>query len=70
MWVIPTAEFQREHYSRREWVAGILEQCGDPEAAFRNWMARDAEFAVWVTAEASALGLGLLRVGGSRKVDE
>ena len=70
MWIIPTADFQREHYSKREWVAGILEQCDDPEAAFRNWMARDAEFARWVAAEASALGLGLLRVGGRRTVDE
>lgn len=70
IWVIPTADFQRGHYSKREWVGGILEQCDDPEAAFRNWMARDAEFAGWVAAEVSALGLGLLRVDGRRTVDE
>jgi 2-phosphoglycerate kinase len=70
MWIIPTTDFQRRHYSRREWVGGILEQCDNPEAAFNNWMAREAEFARWVTAEAAALGLGQLQVSGERTVEE
>jgi 2-phosphoglycerate kinase len=70
LWVIPTADFQREHYSKREWVCRILEQCDSPEAAFRNWMERDAEFARWVAAEACELGLELLTVDGKRTIEE
>ena len=70
IWVVPTADFQREHYSKREWVCRILEQCDSPEAAFRNWMERDAEFARRVAAEVSELGLELLRVDGKRTIEE
>lgn len=70
LWVVPTAEFQLEHYSKREWVCRILEQCDNAEAAFRNWMGRDAEFARWVTAEAGELGLELLRVDGTHTIEE
>lgn len=70
VWVVPTADFQREHYSKREWLGRILEQCDSSEAAFHNWMGRDAEFARWVTAEAAELGLELLRVDGSHTVEE
>jgi hypothetical protein len=70
VWVIPTPDFQRGHYSKRAWVGGILGQCDDPEAAFRNWLARDAGLARWVAAEASALGLGLLQTDGSRTMEE
>lgn len=70
LWVVPTADFQREHYSKREWVCRILEQCDSPEAAFRNWMERDAEFARWVAAEVNELGLELLTVDGRRTIEE
>ena len=70
MWVIPTADFQTVHYARRDWVPGVLEQCDDPAAAFRNWMARDAGFARWLTAEVNALGLELLRVDGKQTIEE
>ena len=70
LWVVPTADFQSTHYSKREWVCRILEQCDSPEAAFRNWMERDAEFARWVAAEANELGLELLTVDGKRTIEE
>lgn len=70
MWVVPTAGFQREHYARREWVSEVLEQCDNSEAAFHNWMERDAEFARWVTTEVDELGLELLRVNGGRTMEE
>lgn len=70
MWVVPAADFQREHYSRREWVCRVLEQCDSPEAAFHNWMERDAGFARWVTAEAGELGFELLRVDGRHTIEE
>ena len=70
LWMIPSADFQREHYSKRPWVRGVVEQCRHPEAAFGNWMERDARFAEWVEAEASALNLQVLKVGGRQTVEE
>lgn len=70
IWVVPTPDFQTEHYARRGWVPGVLEQCDEPEAAFHNWMERDAGFARWLTSEVEALGLELLRVDGQRTIEE
>lgn len=70
IWVIPTAEFQREYYSARTWARGIVEQCDNPEVAFDNWMQRDIRFAKWIEAEVGALDLRLLRIDGSRTLAE
>jgi hypothetical protein len=70
IWVVPTADFQREHYSKREWVCEILAQCDNSEAAFHNWMKRDVEFAHWVAAEVNALGLEVLQVDGKHTVED
>ena len=70
IWVIPTAEFQREHYSARAWARGIVAQCDNPEVAFDNWMQRDIRFAKWIEAEAGALDLRLLKIDGSRTIAE
>lgn len=70
IWVVPTANFQAEHYARRDWVHGVLEQCDDREAAFHNWMERDAGFARWLMAEVNALGLELLQVDGKQTLEE
>ena len=70
IWLIPSADFQRAHYSRRDWVRGILAQCSKPEEAFHNWMERDIRFAQWIEAEASATHLSLLRVDGNRTIEQ
>jgi 2-phosphoglycerate kinase len=70
IWLIPTADFQRAHYSRRDWVPGILEQCSKPEEAFHNWMERDIRFAQWIEAEACATHLPVLRVDGTRTIEQ
>jgi 2-phosphoglycerate kinase len=70
IWMIPSGDFQREHYAKREWVRGIIEQCDNPQAAFQNWMERDVEFAQWLSAEVNVLELGLLTVDGERTVEE
>jgi 2-phosphoglycerate kinase len=70
IWIIPTPDFQREHYSLREWARKIVEQCNDPEVAFQNWMERDIRFAEWIEAEVSTLDLQLLRIDGSRTIAE
>lgn len=48
IWIIPTADFQRTHYSKRDWVRDILAQCSKPAEAFHNWMERDIRFAQWI----------------------
>jgi len=70
IWVIPSADFQREHYSDRVWARNIVAQCDDPDVAFHNWMERDIRFADWVEAEAIALDLAGLRVDGKRTIEE
>jgi 2-phosphoglycerate kinase len=70
IWSIPSADFQRAHYSRRDWVRGILAQCTKREEAFHNWMERDIRFAQWIEAEASATHLSLLRVDGNRTIEQ
>ena len=70
MWVIAAADFQREHYRKRKWARGIVEQCDDPELAFDNWMERDVRFAEWIQAEVKALGFQLLKVDGSQTIEE
>ena len=70
IWLIPSAEFQRAHYSEREWARNIAAQCTNPDLAFHNWMERDVRFAEWVEAEVTALNLALLRVDGKRTLEE
>jgi len=70
IWMIPSSDFQREHYAKRGWARGIIEQCDNPQAAFQNWMERDVQFAEWLSAEVNALELSLLRVDGERTVEE
>ncbi len=70
IWVVPTADFQREHYAKRDWVSGIVQQCDDPEVAFQNWMQRDIEFAGWVSAEAESLGYKVFGVDGQHTIEE
>ena len=70
IWLIPTADFQMAHYSKRDWVRGVLAQCSEPEVAFHNWMERDIRFAQWIEAEASAIHLSLLGVDGNRTIEQ
>jgi 2-phosphoglycerate kinase len=70
IWVIPSADFQRAHYSERKWARDIVAQCSDPEAAFHNWMERDIRFAGWLEAEAARLDLPMLRVDGNRTLQQ
>lgn len=71
VWVVPTEAFQRQTYRNRgEWVGQVLSQCSDPDQAFENWMARDAEFARWVARSAAALGLDVLTVSGEQPAEE
>jgi hypothetical protein len=71
IWIVPTEEFQRRVYrTRGPWVDLILAACSDPEAAWEQWMARDAAFALTVADQASALGLKAIWVDGQEAVEQ
>ena len=63
--MIPTWEFQWEHYSKRDWVTLFLQNCTQPNLAFRRWMERDFLFAKRRQEEAQALGYSVLLVDGA-----
>lgn len=66
VWVVPSPDFQRQYYSRREWALDIVRQTSAPEQSFNNWMERDIEFARIVCQQAQSLGLSTLVVDGQR----
>jgi hypothetical protein len=70
IWIVPTEEFQREHYSRREWRHDVVRETSDPSKAWENWMARDARFAQAVCEEAQLLGYCVLTTDGSRSIKD
>lgn len=70
IWLIPTPDFQKAHYSGRDWARSIVAECSSPEEAFHNRMQRDIRFANWIETEASALYLPLLSIDGNRTIKE
>jgi len=68
--IIPTAEFQMEHYARRAWAQDVVRACSDPEQAFRNWMQRDIRFAKHVEQAAREAGLFSLLVDGGHPLTD
>lgn len=69
VWLVPRADFQREHYARRPWIADILAQCDDPPLAFDNWMRRDSGFADIVEAQATERALWIRRIDGTVSIE-
>nr|WP_318540282.1 hypothetical protein [Terribacillus saccharophilus] len=57
IWMVPTPEFQIEHYKKREWIHRILDQYDDPDLAFSNWMERDSGFAKKVKKDLEDINL-------------
>ncbi len=70
IWVVPSAEFQWHHYSRREWAKDHIKDTSDPQQAFQNWMQRDITFARFVRQEAEQRSLRVLVVDGERALAE
>ncbi len=70
VWIVPTSEFQLDHYSRREWTGNILKDTSNPGQAFQNWMNRDIAFARFVRQEAEQRGLRVLVVDGKDSIEE
>lgn len=70
LWVVPTREFQLEHYPDRTWAKDVVKECSDPEQAFKNWMERDIGFASFVICETTRLALDVLVVDGKHTLTE
>lgn len=71
IWIVPAEEFQRQAYRQRgPWVQQILSECTNPQAAWENWMARDAAFARRIANQAISRRLALICVDGQRTVDQ
>ncbi|MBP2622914.1 AAA family ATPase [Streptococcus oricebi] len=68
--ITPTADFQKEHYAKREWVPYVLRASSKPQLAFENWMNRDILFAQKCREEAERLGYPSLITDGSQSVEE
>ncbi|MBV9790852.1 MAG: hypothetical protein JOZ51_21840 [Chloroflexi bacterium] len=69
MWIVPTATFQQTHYRERgAWVQDVLNQCVDPDEAWRRWMERDLRFAHTIAQDAATRGLSVLWTDGSRSI--
>lgn len=66
VWMLPTPDFQWQHYRQRDWASEVVKDCSDPAQAFRNWMERDVQFARQVRGQADRLGLLAIKVDGSQ----
>lgn len=64
LYLVPTKEFQVEHYRKRSWIKYLLNACDDPETAFSNWMKRDHLFGVKILRQAKAFGFKSILVDG------
>lgn len=63
--IIPSRDFQVSRYQQRPWVPHVLRDCTDPEAAFANWMERDALFAEAIRRQCEEAGYICLLTDGS-----
>jgi len=68
--IVPTEVFQREMYAQRTWIGQFLAGCKDPDAAFDNWMSRDALFARDVLHQAQKYGYQSIVVDGRQSIKE
>jgi len=68
--LVPAREFQIAEYSQRPWIEYVLEGCSDRNAAFANWMERDALFAVCAADNARKRGYAVTVNDGSRSIEE
>lgn len=70
LWLVPTEEFQRAHYARREWARELLSEAPDADALFETWMRRDAAFGRLIMLQAEDLGYRVIDVDGRSAADE
>jgi len=69
LYLVPTKEFQVQHYCKRSWIKHILNACDDPEIAFANWMERDHLFGKEILQQAAGYGFKTILVDGGISID-
>jgi adenylate kinase family enzyme len=69
IFMLPTVEFQLNHYAHRPWIQSILNECNDRNQAFENWMKRDALFGEQVNRTARDCDFRVIRVDGSISIE-
>lgn len=70
MALVPTKTFQVEHYKQREWVPYILEGCSDKQTAFKNWMDRDALFALEILKQCKIANYNFIIIDGTQTINQ
>lgn len=68
--IVPSDAFQRENYSKRTWIGQFLSGCTDPQAAFDNWMSRDALFAKEMLRQAQQFEYSSILVDGAQSIQD
>jgi hypothetical protein len=69
-YLIPEERFQRDRYSKREWIREVLSKTSDPIMAFENWMTRDASYARWLEKEVDCNKLAMMSVNENRTIED
>jgi hypothetical protein len=69
IWIVPTEEFQQQHYSQREWIHDVLQDCSNSEKAIQNWLQRDVKFAQWVANKAKQNHFEVMTVTGENSIE-
>ena len=69
IFLVPTKNFQIQHYSKRPWIKHILKECDHPEKAFENWMMRDHLFGQKIIRQARDRNFQTILVDGKQSID-
>lgn len=70
VWMVPTEDFQREHYAQRSWALELVAGTGDAAGNFERWMQRDAHFAARMAARARKVGYPVVVTDGTASPDD
>lgn len=70
VWLLPTLEFQRKLYPKRDWAPKLLEQSSDRPLTLKSWIKRDHEFNMVVLGQAKAHKFPYRRVNGQRSIED
>ena len=70
IFLVPTKEFQIQHYRQRLWTRQILKECKYPEQAFVNWMMRDHLFGIEILQQAKKRNYKTMLIDGRFTIDQ
>ena len=71
IYLVATKDFQIQQFSKRkELIEMVLGKCGNPKAAFKNWMARDCELGKRIARMAQKHGYRVITVDGHASIED